>query len=113
MDWHGDDIYRLSPGIVVLWMLDMPSGPTVVLMLSAVGVSALFRRQNEEHDTAGQALPEFESPTPPKKGGQKTEQVIYTNLSGPPIQDLQTRPGGLHCAHEPRTTRGSLLWAPA
>ncbi len=85
MDCHGDDIYRLSPGIVVLWMLDMPSGPTVVLMLSAVGVSALFRRQNEEHDTAGQALPEFESPTPPKTGGLKTERVIYTVPFAPPV----------------------------
>jgi hypothetical protein len=27
---------------------------------------------------------EFESPIPPKKGGQKTERVIYTVPSGPP-----------------------------
>jgi hypothetical protein len=26
----------------------------------------------------------FESPNPPKKGGQKTEQVIYTMRSDPP-----------------------------
>ena len=34
----------------------------------------------------GAVLPgiEFESPIPPKKGGQKTERVIYTVPSGPP-----------------------------
>ncbi len=34
-------------GLSVSWMLDTPSGPTVVLMLAAFGVGALFRRQNE------------------------------------------------------------------
>ncbi len=86
MDRRGDDIHRLSPGIVVLWMLDTPGGPTVVLMLSALGVSALFRRQNEGHDTAGQALPEFESPTPAKTGGLKTERVSKTIPPGPPCK---------------------------
>jgi hypothetical protein len=47
-------------------MLDTPSGPTVVLMLAAFGVGALFYRKNEGQDPVGQGLSEFESPTPPK-----------------------------------------------
>jgi zinc/manganese transport system permease protein len=53
-------------GLSGSWVFDTPSGPTVVLTLAAFGVGALLHRQNEEHDTAGQALPGFESPTPPK-----------------------------------------------
>ena len=34
--------------LLVSWMLDTPSGPTVVLMLAAFGVGALFYRQNAE-----------------------------------------------------------------
>lgn len=52
--------------LLVSWMLDTPSGPTVVLMLAAFGVGALFYRKNEGHDPVGRALSEFESPTPPK-----------------------------------------------
>jgi hypothetical protein len=40
---------------------------------------------------------EFESPTPPKKGGQKTEQVIYTISLAPPT------PKALHEALCPLT----------
>lgn len=54
-------------GLSVSWVLDTPSGPTVVLTLATFGVGALFRRHNEGHDPAGQALSEFESPAPPKK----------------------------------------------
>lgn len=53
-------------GLSGSWVFDTPSGPTVVLTLAAFGVGALFHRQNEEHDTAGLALSEFESPIPPK-----------------------------------------------
>lgn len=53
-------------GLLGSSMLDTPSGPTVVLALAALGVGALFRRQNEEHDTAGQALSTFESRTSSK-----------------------------------------------
>jgi hypothetical protein len=52
--------------LLVSWMLDTPSGPTVVLMLAAFGVGALFYRKNEGHDPVGRALSEFESPSPPK-----------------------------------------------
>jgi hypothetical protein len=53
-------------GLLLSWMLDTPSGPTVVLMLAAFGVGALFYRHNEMQDPVGQGLSEFESPTPPK-----------------------------------------------
>ena len=71
-------------GLSGFWVFDAPSGPAVVLTLGAFGVSALFRRQNKERDNAGQALSEFESPTPPKAGGSKTERVSRTMPSGPP-----------------------------
>jgi hypothetical protein len=40
----------------------------------------------------GAVLPgiEFESPIPPKKGGQKTERVIYTVPSGPPEDSFKS-----------------------
>lgn len=53
-------------GLAGSWVLDTPSGPTVVLVLAAFGVGALFHRQNEGRDPAEQALPECESPTRPK-----------------------------------------------
>jgi zinc/manganese transport system permease protein len=56
-------------GLSVSWMLDTPSGPTVVLMLSVFGVSALFHRQNEGQGPVGRAMSEFESPTSPKNDG--------------------------------------------
>lgn len=56
-------------GLLVSWMLDTPSGPTVVLMLAAFGVGALFYRQNEGRYPSDQALSEFESLTPPPNDG--------------------------------------------
>ena len=42
-------------GLLGSWLLDTPSGPTVVLTLSVLGVCALFYRQNESPHAAQQA----------------------------------------------------------
>jgi zinc/manganese transport system permease protein len=39
-------------GLLGSWLLDTPSGPTVVLTLAAFGVCALFHRQTEGSDSA-------------------------------------------------------------
>jgi zinc/manganese transport system permease protein len=55
-------------GLLVSWVLDTPSGPTVVLMLAALGVGALFHhRQSQLHAPENQSPFDFESPTPLKK----------------------------------------------
>ena len=42
-------------GLLVSWVADTPSGPTVVITLAVFGVCAMFRRQTEE--------PDFEDPS--------------------------------------------------
>lgn len=54
-------------GLLVSWMFDTPSGPTVVLMLSAIGVSALFQRQTLGHAPEERGSSKFVSQTPPEK----------------------------------------------
>jgi zinc/manganese transport system permease protein len=55
-------------GLSASWMLDTPSGPTLVLMLAAFGVGALFRGQGKGNGLADQTLSECKPPTSPKKG---------------------------------------------
>jgi hypothetical protein len=55
---------------------------------------------------------EFESPTPPKIGGQKTERVSRTISAKPPEQLLPTRSGGLSGAQSPAPS-GAFCVRPA